>query len=266
STGLRVLRAAQVLSRVEAALRQAERAFERRRQLVDKGIMSRAALDTAKTNLETAKARVGEAQSSLRLAERDDTNRDIVSPVSGKVASQDVEPGELVQPGTVIARIQAAQIVRIVTYLSERDIGLIKAGGPAQVRVPAVPGQAFSARVESVGIQADEATGNFPVKLVVENADGLLRAGMTARVRFQDIVLPDQLVLPQRALINRNLRRVVFVVANGKAVRREPVLRAGFSDKLVVISGLEPGETVIVEGHDAVVDGTLVSISDEASK
>ena len=70
----------------------------------------------------------------------------------------------------------------------------------------------------------------------------------------------DALLLPEQALVDRNRRRVVFVVEDGVARQREPLLAAGLSDALIVLAGLQPSERIVIEGQQRLVDGTPVRI------
>ena len=79
-------------------------------------------------------------------------------------------------------------------------------------------------------------------------------------MKLQARALGELLALPERALVDRDRRRVVFVVEEGVARRREPVLGAGLSDSLRVLAGLEAGDEVIISGQRQLVDGSPVSV------
>ena len=82
---------------------------------------------------------------------------------------------------------------------------------------------------------------------------------MTARAELQGISVPDALLLPESALVDRNRRRVVFVVEEGVAHLREPLLAAGFSNRLQILDGLVAGDKVVVAGQSHLLDGDAVS-------
>ena len=172
-----------------------------------------------------------------------------------------MEPGETVLAGDALARVQAAGSVRVVTFVTEKDINALRVGSPALVTTPGVRGREYSARVDQVGFKADARTGNFPVKLALPNEDGLLRDGMTARVVLQGLAYEDALLVPRAALVDRDRRRVIFKAVGGRAVEVEPILAADIGDDLPVLDGLVAGDVVIVEGLDTVSDGARISVA-----
>jgi membrane fusion protein (multidrug efflux system) len=152
------------------------------------------------------------------------------------------------------------QGLRVQTWVSEADIARIRAGDPARVTVSGLAGREYTAGIEWVGVNADPATGNFPLKLILTGDTDLLRPGMTASAQLQGISVPDTLLLPEAALVDRNRRRVVFVVEDGVARLREPLLAAGFSNRLQVLAGLAPGDKVVVAGQSLLLDGDAVTV------
>jgi membrane fusion protein (multidrug efflux system) len=255
---LAVTQAEQQVQRAEAALKEARLKLQRRRNLAAKETISREVLDNAQLALDGASAAYQQAQASQQLAVRELQDTRIYSPTAGLVDVQAVEVGEAVQVGATLITLQAVQGLRVHTWVSEADIGRIRAGGPARVAVSGLAGLHYAATIEWVGVNADPATGNFPVKLILTNAAEVLRPGMTAKVELQGIAVPDALMLPESALVDRNRRRVVFVVEDGVARLREPLLAAGFSNRLQVVSGLEPGDAVVVAGQSRLLDGDAV--------
>jgi membrane fusion protein (multidrug efflux system) len=125
-----------------------------------------------------------------------------------------------------------------------------------------MPYREFSARIQWVGVNADNATGNFPVKLILETGADILRPGMTVSTQMQTGEIPGALLLPENALVDHERRRVVFIEENGVAKIREPVLAAGLSNKLIVLSGLAPGDKIIVSGQRHLIDGAQVLVTE----
>jgi membrane fusion protein (multidrug efflux system) len=114
--------------------------------------------------------------------------------------------------------------------------------------------------IESVGIKADPGTGNFTVKLTIQNKDGLLRDGMTATAELQGIEYPEALLVPESAVVDRNRHRVVYKVVDNRAVEVQPVFRASMREHIPVLDGLESGDILIVSGMENVIDGAEIEI------
>jgi len=150
--------------------------------------------------------------------------------------------------------------VRVITYVTEKDINHLSLGSEAMVTTPAVPGRSYTARIESLGTKADPDTGSFSVKLTISNSEGLLRPGMTARVSLQGLKYQDAILIPDKALVDRNRRRVAYKVVEGKAMQVEPVVALSTIDLVHVLSGLQAGDQLIVGGVENIVDGTPVKV------
>ncbi|MBK6511476.1 MAG: efflux RND transporter periplasmic adaptor subunit [Haliea sp.] len=212
--------------------------------------------------MDLANAAYQQALASAQLAQRELADTRIFSPTDGLVDIRAVEVGEPVQAGASLITLQAVQGLRVQTWVSEADIARIRAGGSARVTVSGLAGREFAATIEWVGVNADPATGNFPLKLILTGDTDALRPGMTASAQLQGISEPDALLLPEQALVDRNRRRVVFVVEDGVARLREPLLAAGFSNRLQILAGLAAGEKVVIAGQALLLDGDAVTVRD----
>ena len=135
----------------------------------------------------------------------------ILSPASATVLVKGIEPGELATPGQVVAVLVDLSRLELKVYIPERDIGQIRLGSPARVRVDAFPDRHFDATVTKLDQQAQFTPRDihmpeervrmvFGVTLAVENEDGVLKPGMPAdawlRVR-EEVAWPASLVVPR---------------------------------------------------------------------
>jgi membrane fusion protein (multidrug efflux system) len=259
--GLQVKQSKSGIQAAQARLEQARKNAERQRALFANQIATSAELDAAETELRQATAQLDGALAGHRLAQHQLAKAAVLSPVAGVVARRNVEVGEAVLPGRTLCTIQVVRTVRVVTYVTEREINALQVGAQFSVHSPGAPGHEFVGRIESLGARADARTGNFPVKLAVANDDGLLRPGMSARVELRGIEHPEALLLPGAALVDRNRRRVAYRVVDGKAREVEPVVGAVAGDRLPVLRGLAAGDQVIVSGLAHVVDGSEVEVA-----
>lgn len=255
-----VEQAEQQIQHARAALKEAQLKLQRRRNLAEKKTISTEAVDSAQLAMDLAAAAYQQALSSAQLANRELEDTRIFSPTEGLVDVRAVDVGEAVQAGASLVTLQAVQGLRVQTWVSEADISRVRAGEPALVTVSGLAGGQYEATIEWVGVNADPATGNFPVKLILQGDTAALRPGMTARAELQGISVPDALVLPEAALVDRNRRRVVFVVDNGVVHLREPLLAAGFSNRLQILEGLAAGDKVVIAGQPLLLDGDSVTV------
>ena len=249
------------LQSARAKLKESRLLMKRRQELFAQKIVSQEQMEKFETTLTDAEADYERAIVGLNQARNDLSRASIISPVSGKVVKKKIEVGEIAAPGKVLAEIQVTNIMRVVTHVTEQEINSIQLGSESIVTTPGVRGREYIARIESRGDEVDPATGNFPVKLTVENNDGLLKTGMTAVVVMAGLEVSDALLIPDSALVDRNRKRVVYRVTDGLAEEVEPVLAVTLTSELIpVLAGLSEGDDVIIGGLDTVVDGKKVEV------
>jgi len=265
---LRVDQARQALQQAESRLSESGDNLKRREVLAQKNNLSKEALAAARHEYRRTQAEVAEVRALTGLAERDLADSRVVSPVDGLLDKQLVEVGETVQPGEQLLVLQATAVLEVETFVSERDINYVHVGAQAEVVIEGWQSHRYQAVVQSVGAAADSRTGNFVVKLLLQQRDLFVRPGMTAGVTITGTELKDMLLLPEDALVDRQRQRVVFVVVKDeqglqRVALRQPRLKVGLGDQLVVMSGLSAGDQVVVQGQRALVDGARVSIDIE---
>jgi membrane fusion protein (multidrug efflux system) len=240
--------------------------LERRKALAKKKTVSREVLDNSKLALNKAKAQYREALAAQLFSKRELDDSKIYSPVNGVVDIKAVELGENIPAGHILFTLQAIDSLRIKTWVSEKDINLIRNGARAEVFLTSLPGITINSAVESVGVNSDPDTGNFPVKLIIEKSNDLIRPGMTANITINSLELIDSLLLPEQALVDRNRQRVVFVVkTHGNqliAEKRQPLLTLAQENQLFILSGLSAGESLIISPLDSIIDGSTIKIID----
>ena len=259
---LRLTQASRGAEQAHALLEEARLRLQRRQDLASQGTISEEVLDNARLAMLAVEANYRQAEAVQQLAQRELNDTRIVSPARGLVDQKLGEPGEPVTVGATLVRLQVVQVMRVHTWISEADISHLHAGAIASVTLTGIKGSHYAARVEWVGVNADPATGNFPVKLILEAGDPRIRPGMTATASIQLLEQPDVLLLPEAALVDRDRQRVVFVVRKGRAKQIKPLLAAGYGSRLQVLAGLVAGDQVVVKGHYGLRDGALISVTE----
>jgi membrane fusion protein (multidrug efflux system) len=257
---LRLTQSGTTLKESQAALDNSLKTFKRQQALFERKNISRSRFEEAQLEFQRAKARYEESIAAVQLVERDLADRKITSPAAGLVEKRSVNPGETVTAGTSIAVIQTVATVRIVTFVTEKEINHLRLGSEAIVTTSGVQGRKYIARIESLGAKADPTTGTFNVKLTIPNPEGLLRPGMTTRVKLQGKQYQDAIWIPDNAFVDRNRRRVVYKVVDGMATEVEPVIAFFNEDRIHVLSGLQAGDQLIINGLSNIKNGSKVKV------
>lgn len=230
---------------------------ERTRSLFEANSVSKQEMLLAFTELE-------QAQEAARIAGLRYERAAIKAPFDGLVADHYVEVGQLVNPGERVARVVDPFRLELVGSLTEREIHAVRLGSPAQVTVEGVTGW-IDAEVTFVGVEADPLNGKFPVELTVDNDDLRLRAGVIGRARVVKEVHRDVIAIPRDAVVRSTDGESVFVV-EGDRVRAQPVeLGVGQGLMVVVESGLNGGERIVVRGQRLLQADSRIEIQEVAT-
>jgi membrane fusion protein (multidrug efflux system) len=232
--------------------------WERKQRLLDEGVASRAVVDAAESRYLTLVSAHDSATARTRQLEEQLRKAAIRAPLSGRVAKRFVNEGEVVAPGGPIALIENMDEVLVELELSDRDIVKVRPGQAIEATVDAFPGRVFHGAVDNAASTANPVTRTFTVEARIGNRDASLLSGMIASLR---IVLEESraVVIPLEALIDGEDAEV-FVVADGEARRRSVELGERWDREVEVLSGLEPGEEVVVSGTERLVDGQAAEI------
>ncbi|MDR3073538.1 MAG: efflux RND transporter periplasmic adaptor subunit [Deltaproteobacteria bacterium] len=203
-----------------------------------RGVRERMRLSGMPEEMLQAVDATGKVQTRLRIP----------APIGGVITALDVYPGMNVGKDMTIATIQGTDPIWITADVPERDIHLALSEKRMRIAVSAYPEQVFYAESFTLLPRADQETRTVPLRLSLDNADGLLRPGMTASVRLRGTG-EEALLIPTQSLIDLGEeQRVITRAADGSFIpRRVRVLRSS-QEKTAVSSGVEPGDEVVVSG------------------
>ncbi len=196
------------------------------------------------------------ARARLGRAELDRERSVLTAPFDGVVDRVDVAAGERVSVGQDAAIVVDLRHLRIEAQVLEHDLPMIRIGGQAVVTTVAAPGQQIIGRIEAVLPLIDSTTRSGRALVVVPSGNGALRPGMYADLRLEATRLPGRILVPSRAVIERDGRPLVFVVKNGRAqwVYITPGRNNGVDTEVLADSTTSQipvaiGDTVLIEGH-----------------
>lgn len=250
--GSDLLRAA--LAEAEAELEGARLDYVQAKQLVEREASPRQDFLGAEVNVKRFEARVEAAR--LRL-----TRSEITAPVSGVIVQRDIEPGEVLGPGSPVAVLHDTAVLRATIGIPETDISFFSVGSPAAVSLDAYPDRSFDGRITYIAPTATRPRRSFEAEVEVENADGTLRSGLIVRTGLQRRVFEDAVVVARDALVERDGILHAFVLEDGTAGLRSITLGPDEDDRVVITAGLEVGETLITNGHRNLIDGQPVRVA-----
>ena len=252
---------------VDAVVAQASEGVEKARRDLERARQLRADEVATQEQVEDLTTAYNVARSSLQAAQFNAQFARIEAPADGVVLQRLARASELVQGGQPVLVLGATEegwIVRV--GLADRDAVRVNLGDAATVSFDAFPGQEFAGRVTRIGSSADPYTGTFEVEIDVVQGGARFARGLVAKVaiELQGAANPAaQTVVPVTALVEANgPAGTVYVLdpAADVARRREVTVGTIVGDRVIVLSGLVPGEQVITDGAAWLTDGHAVRV------
>lgn len=256
---------AALLGTAQADLGLAKVDFGRGSQLVGDSAISRGEFDRLTAQYRRNQAVVEQLKASL-------AKKSMKAPFSGTIGIRQVDVGDYLASGTVIATLQDLSSLYVDFNVPEQALPQLSLGQQVLVQVAAFPGQTFPARLSAINPKVEESTRNLLLRATLANPDGKLLPGMFASLL---VLLPDpqmQVVVPESAITYTLYGNSVYVVGEKKAddgqahlVAEQRTVQTGERrDGVVVVrKGLQAGEQVVTAGQLKLSPGAAIRISQD---
>ena len=175
---------------------------------------------------------------------------DYYAPFDGYVMDLGVRQGDAVQPGTTLFKLADLTSVWITAEVPEKQAAWLKPGDPAEIEVPARPGERFAGQVDYLYPELTQATRTLKVRVVVKNPSKHLQPGMFAAAHFHGAAQQQVLTVPSEAVIKTGTRSVI-IVADDVTHFRPVLVRVGAEQggRSEILEGLQLGQSVVASGQ-----------------
>lgn len=263
------------LREAEARLRQVEAQY-RTETLFDERLdasvrTERQQTARAKTGLDAAELAVEKARLNLSRAR-------LTSPFRARVASVKAVPGQWIKTGDELLTLVDIERVKVEVQVLESEISLLTPGRSARISFAAFPGQEFVGRIETINPIVDKETRSAKVVVSLPNPEDRILPGMYARVALDARRLPDRIMIPRSAVLERdNPRRKLVFVFEGEGTRgmaKWRYVKTGAENERWVeiiadpddpdANEIRPGEVVLTAGHHTLVHDARIRIVQNA--
>jgi len=281
-----VLQLESELISAKAAYQQAQKNYQRQKDLFDQRVISNQTLEEAENDYITAKSQyqsakyslkltkdgatqeeikalkgaVTQGEASLKAAKLDLSNTLITAPIDGIVSSVDIEQGEMVFTNSEIMTISNIDTVKLITYISQSNINKIKIGEEVQVDFKVLQ-KSFIGEIKNISPVADSTKKSYPVEISIDNQNNIIKAGMYAKVTLQTDQVKETIIIPQNGvLVDDSGNSYTYIIEDNQA--KKVNIKTGISNKeqVVVLEGLKVGDQVVTAGIDNVKEGSEVKI------
>jgi RND family efflux transporter MFP subunit len=218
-----------------------------------------------------AQAQAEAARASYELARIQLENTRIRAPAAAVVAKILQDEGNIVGTSTPILVLVQDDRIRVEIELAEKYYGELLRGGDslrARVFPEAYPGtEAFPGRVSTIAPTINPGSRTFTVTVDIDDPMGLLRPGMFAEAELVLKRVPDALLVPLSAIVERDGKSLVFVAVgsgeDAEASARTVVPGLSNAAEAQILSGIDPGDPVVVEGNSFLEEGQPIEILEQ---
>ena len=259
---------AQIAVRAAAIdLADATRELERAKQLSTQKAISESEMDRRQAAFERASAAHARAEVMLAKTQRSLRDATVRAPFAGSVEDIQADVGEYLAPGARVATMVDFSRARIRAGITATEAAQLAQSKPAEIGFDNLGNSTTQAAVRSVARTANEGSGTYAVELWLEEPDPRLREGMIGTVHLKRRPGEKFPVVPRAAVLRRDGRAQIFVIEetpDGPRARQRPV-RSGRTDGefVEIVEGALPGELVVIDGHFALGEGSLVAVDSD---
>ncbi len=254
----------------EDNLEKAQRDADRYTDLAGREAIARQISDNAMTDLNNAKQQIMAANSELVQTKTNFDYSLITAPFDGTIGFSEVRLGALVTPGTTLLNtISSDDSMGVDFAISETELGrfeklanMARLPDDSTFRIILADNSTypFNGRLSVIDRAVDPSTGTIRVRITVPNREKTLKPGMSCKVNVLNPSSGRQILVPFRSVMEQLSEYFVFVVNNNKVsqVKIQPGPRV-YSD-IVVLAGLEGGETIVLDGIQKLTDGSAITV------
>jgi RND family efflux transporter MFP subunit len=258
-----------------ATLKNADVALDRQQTLVTGGNTAKAQVDQALAARDTAAAAVERVRAVI-------AQKQIVAPFAGRLGIRKVDVGQYVSPGMSLVTLQQLDPIYVDFQTPEQQMSTLGVGEDVNVMVDAYPGKVFAGKVSSIDARVSSDTRNVLVRAQLPNPDHILLPGMFANVEVTVGKPADVLTLPRTAISFSLYGDNIFVVKpappkegeaqaapaeGGPKVVERRFVRVGEArgERVSLLEGVAPGETVVTSGQVKLQPGFPVIVDNSAA-
>ena len=246
------------VANAQANLDNVKQNYDRAVKLLQIGGGTQQSVDQMKLQLTNAENSLAAAERTLKNIKE---NTILVSPINGVVTARNYDPGDMTGALPIVTVAQVNP-VKIIINISESELSKISKGMPASITFDSYGEEEFQGHITMVSPTVDTNTRTFGVEISLQNADGRILPGMFGRVKL-NLGIANHVVVPDRAIVKQpgSANQYVYVYHNGKVSYNLVELGQRLGNTYELISGVEPGDTVVITGQTKLANGIAVDIT-----
>lgn len=242
------------LSTVKTNLEKAENDHEKLNNLLGEGGVTLQQVEDAELAIDNLQAQVKSISKQIEMTY-------VKAPISGIISKKKIEKGSLVAPAMPIATITDISRLKMQIHLTEEQVIKMEKGNKVNLSADILKDKMLTGKVSFVDVSAGIGK-RYLVEIEIPNPKNKLKAGMTGTVYFDEEETKEVLSVPRAAIVGDLQNAKVYVIENGTAILKEINVGHVFGNKIVIKSGVEIGEKIVVSGQINLEDGMRVSLNE----
>lgn len=250
------------LRTLEANAELAAATHARNQRLLEIQGISTAELETSEAALKSAQAQVAEQRAIIE-------KKVVRAPFAGELGIRQVNVGQYLDPGSVIATLQALDPIHFDFSVPQQTLGQLKVGQSVSISVDGYTDTAFMGDIATIDPKVDQATRNIAIRAIVANEDRRLLPGMYATANIVTGAAQEFLTVPQTAVTfnpyGNTVYRVEEVTEDGETrlIATQTFITTGETrgDQITILSGISPGEQIVSAGQFKLQNGMTIEIN-----
>jgi membrane fusion protein (multidrug efflux system) len=255
------------LQSLEATASLAQITYDRDLKQLKAQAISQAIVDNDEANLRNARAQVAVQKAIL-------DKKTLRAPFDGKLGLRQVDLGQFLAAGTMIATLQSMDPIFVDFLLPQQAVAQIAVGDKVRAKVDAFPGRTFDGKITAINPKIETGSRNVQVRATLPNVDQKLMPGMFATVELDTGTAQRLVTLPQTAVSYNPYGSLVYIVDDkGKGTDAKPELTARQvfvttgatrGDQVAILKGVSEGDTVVTSGQIKLRNGVPVLVDNRA--
>ncbi|MFZ1728643.1 MAG: efflux RND transporter periplasmic adaptor subunit [Bacteroidota bacterium] len=236
---------------LEARLISAEGELRRKTKLLETQVISEEEVEQSAADVGSLKAQVEGLDVMIDLAA-------VRAPFAGRLGMRNFSPGAYLSQGSVITRLVQTDKVKVNFTVPAKYAAQAAAG--QEVKVISSSGDTASAEVYAVNARISQSSRSLQIRAIMNKKHPSFIPGDFVQVLLVVERKTDALLIPAECIVPELKKQVVFVISDGKAMRREVETGSRTSDRVEILKGLSPGDTVLTTGLMEVKDGDRIEL------
>ncbi len=270
------------LEGARADLKEATQTFNRDKELLARGVISRSQYDTSEARFLRSQASMAAAEAALRASTAALRSANVAleytlirAPFDAVVLTKNADIGDIVTPLGAAANAKAAVVtiadlssLEVETDVSETNLSLVKVGHPCEIQLDALPDSRFRGILHAIVPTADRAKATVTVKVRFLDKDPRVLPEMRAKVAFLSRVLMPEEEKPRTAvvrsaIINKGDRRNVFLIQDNRAIETPVATGEQFGEMVEVLGGVKAGDRVVAKPPKRLKNGSRIKVAEK---